>query len=390
MCALYSSITLSRGVGAPGGSICTALRLAVSSIVSRLFNAQLEVVMLFMKIVLKKSVSKVFLYYRNAFFAATSVAISKDMESKALDAMDMDGEFFSFPYEPYSIQLDLMRQLWETLERGHCGIFESPTGTGKSISLICGALTWLTKHTDEFGLVQASQNAENTDAETGEHMKPNNNAEPSWLSDFEQKTADREVKFRQQMAKEALAGIEKLRLEPEATTKKRKMAIAYNYSERKRGRQSGSNRGSKQDGDDADEHLVDTYDSDRVRRGSSDSDEEGATTKGRFGEEKPDFGVVKIIYCSRTHSQISQFVREIRKTAFAERVRVVSLGSRKNLCTNPNVTKLSSDLRMTDKCLDMMQSGKTKNGKKVGKCPFYEKKLLGHYKDYALVRCNLY
>ncbi|EGZ28158.1 hypothetical protein PHYSODRAFT_470654 [Phytophthora sojae] len=269
----------------------------------------------------------------------------------------MDGAFFSFPYEPYSIQLDLMRQIWETLERGHCGIFESPTGTGKSISLICGALTWLTKHTDD------------------------------WLSDFEQKTADQEVKFRQQMAKEALAGIEKLRLEPEATTKKRKMAIAYNYTDRKRGRQSNSTSSSrerKQDGDDADEHLVDAYDSDRVRRGSTDSDEESAVTRGRFGEEKPDFGVVKIIYCSRTHSQISQFVREIRKTAFAERIRVVSLGSRKNLCTNPNVTKLTSDLRMTDKCLDMMQSGKTKNGKKVGKCPFYEKELLGHYKDYAL------
>lgn len=258
-----------------------------------------------------------------------------------------------------------------------------------SPSASSAALTWLTKHTDEYGLLQASQNVANSDAKAEDQERPKKkSAEPSWLSDFEQKTADQEVKFRQQMAKEALAGIEKLRLEPEATTKKRKMAIAYNYTDRKRGRQSNSTSSSrerKQDGDDADEHLVDAYDSDRVRRGSTDSDEESAVTRGRFGEEKPDFGVVKIIYCSRTHSQISQFVREIRKTAFAERIRVVSLGSRKNLCTNPNVTKLTSDLRMTDKCLDMMQSGKTKNGKKVGKCPFYEKELLGHYKDYALV-----
>ncbi|KAJ8556860.1 hypothetical protein ON010_g9103 [Phytophthora cinnamomi] len=278
-----------------------------------------------------------------------------------------------------------MRQLWDTLERGHCGIFESPTGTGKSISLICGALTWLTTHTDEYGLLQAPQPVAIDGSKAAEQEpKKEKCAEPSWLSDFEQKTADREIKFRQQMAREALAGIEKLRLEPEATTKKRKMAIAYNHNERKRGRQSISRRESKQQGEDGDEHLVDAYDSDRVRRGSADSGEESATTSGRFGEEKPDFGVVKIIYCSRTHSQISQFVREIRKTAFAERIRVVSLGSRKNLCTNPNVTKLNSDLRMTDKCLDMMQSSKTKNGKRVGKCPFYEKELLGHYKDYAL------
>lgn len=36
---------------------------------------------------------------------------------------------FPFPFEPYSIQKDFMRELYMTLERGQVGIFESPTGT---------------------------------------------------------------------------------------------------------------------------------------------------------------------------------------------------------------------------------------------------------------------
>ena len=36
-----------------------------------------------------------------------------------------------------------MSNLYSCLDQGHIGIFESPTGTGKSLSLICGALRWL-------------------------------------------------------------------------------------------------------------------------------------------------------------------------------------------------------------------------------------------------------
>ena len=39
-------------------------------------------------------------------------------------------EEFKFPFTPYPIQIDFMRQLYETVEAGKVGIFESPTGTG--------------------------------------------------------------------------------------------------------------------------------------------------------------------------------------------------------------------------------------------------------------------
>lgn len=43
-------------------------------------------------------------------------------------------EEFPFPFQPYDIQKDFMRELYLALDRGHVGIFESPTGTVRTAS----------------------------------------------------------------------------------------------------------------------------------------------------------------------------------------------------------------------------------------------------------------
>ncbi|EFJ17218.1 hypothetical protein SELMODRAFT_9067, partial [Selaginella moellendorffii] len=54
-----------------------------------------------------------------------------------------------FPYRAYGSQLAFMGKVITTLERafrdpdGHCNaLLESPTGSGKSLSLLCAALAW--------------------------------------------------------------------------------------------------------------------------------------------------------------------------------------------------------------------------------------------------------
>ena len=47
---------------------------------------------------------------------------------------------FGFPFDPYPIQSQLMNAIYNSAEQGNIAIFESPTGTGKSLSTICAVI----------------------------------------------------------------------------------------------------------------------------------------------------------------------------------------------------------------------------------------------------------
>lgn len=83
------------------------------------------------------------------------------------------GVDFKFPYPPYSEQIKLMEGIYECIESSSVGCFESPTGTGKSLSAICASFTWLLK--EENNVLQKSSGGigEVSSSETGD-----------WLSDM--------------------------------------------------------------------------------------------------------------------------------------------------------------------------------------------------------------
>lgn len=77
-----------------------------------------------------------------------------------------------------------------------------------------------------------------------------------------------------------------------------------------------------------------------------------------IGKCEPGSGVRKILYAARTHSQLSQFVGEVHRTAWGDDVRIVALGGRKMLCGNKEVTgrnKNRSEAVITEKCLDLQK-----------------------------------
>ena len=47
-----------------------------------------------------------------------------------------------FPFEAYECQLEYMEKVLESLQGGGNALLESPTGTGKTMCLLCATLAW--------------------------------------------------------------------------------------------------------------------------------------------------------------------------------------------------------------------------------------------------------
>jgi regulator of telomere elongation helicase 1 len=56
--------------------------------------------------------------------------------------LPIEGIEVDFPFPPYGVQLQYMARMISALRMGNNACLESPTGTGKSLSLLCAALAW--------------------------------------------------------------------------------------------------------------------------------------------------------------------------------------------------------------------------------------------------------
>ncbi|OQV21781.1 Regulator of telomere elongation helicase 1-like protein [Hypsibius exemplaris] len=56
------------------------------------------------------------------------------------------GIAIEFPYEPYAIQVNYMEKVIEALQTKSNALLESPTGTGKTLCLLCASMAWLEHH----------------------------------------------------------------------------------------------------------------------------------------------------------------------------------------------------------------------------------------------------
>uniref|UniRef100_A0A8B9GZW5 ATP-dependent DNA helicase DDX11 n=1 Tax=Astyanax mexicanus TaxID=7994 RepID=A0A8B9GZW5_ASTMX len=282
---------------------------------------------------------------------------------------------FPFPFKPYTIQERFMESLYAALEQGKVGIFESPTGTGKSLSLICGALTWLRDHEEKkkeeaARLLQEKEVERKGDGDGGEKDCNGDKSggsgaatEPDWVSDFVQKRAEREIvnKLKDEEIKRKRR---EERLEMIRHNAQLKYAMKRKDNEAEKLLQLSKQELSSEEKSHEEEEeglIVADYESD-----------DEATPKPRICDEDDDDDLEE---------------EHVTKVCFIEC----------NLCVNPDVTRLGSVQLINDRCMELQKNKHDKQSKtdlepkrrrSVAKatCPFtgYEKMMA--MRDEVLVK----
>ncbi|KAM7396648.1 hypothetical protein PAMP_019674 [Pampus punctatissimus] len=311
--------------------------------------------------------------------------------------MDNGRTQFPFPYQPYTIQEKFMQALYSALDQSKVGIFESPTGTGKSLSLICGALSWLTdfeerRRQEAAALLQEGETV--LSSSVAESSTTSSSAEPDWITDFVQKKAERDLvsKLKEDELKRKKR---EERLEMIRNNVQLKYAMKRKSCEEDEAfklLQLSKEEQTEAPGDQDDEELI-------IAEYESDDESKSRSRFCADEEEEEDDEVVeehvtKIYYCSRTHSQLAQFVHEVQKSPFSKDISLVTLGSRQNLCVNEEVRRLGSIQRINDRCMEMQKNKhekqhheegvKRKRGPAKTVCPYNKASALQQMRDEVL------
>uniref|UniRef100_A0A8R7NXV1 Helicase ATP-binding domain-containing protein n=1 Tax=Triticum urartu TaxID=4572 RepID=A0A8R7NXV1_TRIUA len=255
-------------------------------------------------------------------------------------------DFPPFPFVPYPIQTEFMSFLYSALSSGPraLALLESPTGTGKTLSIICSALQWLLDHRDAASLGHPERANGSAPAAVG-----GEDDEPDWMRDFT--------------------------LQPLPPKKDIRKKSETHPSRRHGTKKVGGSEKSERirENDEEEEFLLDEYESDdgegtgrqagkRAHCGGASSSSSSESEDDEDEEE----ATPKVYFTSRTHSQLSQFVGELKRTNFSGKLRTVCLGSRKSLCINMDVQKLGSANRINERCLELLKNKKSSKIKVEG------------------------
>ena len=292
-------------------------------------------------------------------------------------------ESIPFPFTPYTQQRDLMEAILDCFDSSGVGVFESPTGTGKSLSVICSAMYWLRKEENSIiedvqRLKMRNKHISSVSSSSSSRRPRDINQPDDWLEEWiEESNQNGGNGHEMEQKLEALikynAMLSRISRQSQIQHQRKLMTeksikidhgIKDHYVMKKVQRIDKSRKDVVVSGDNSyDEHFegedlssnsfaLDDYDSDGNTSETLRDEDVG------LGYRDVDRGGIKglklpkIFYCSRTHSQLSQFINEIRRTTYKD-VRCITLGSRKTFCINEEINRHGMENIITEKCLEL-------------------------------------
>ncbi|TGZ70579.1 hypothetical protein CRM22_003119 [Opisthorchis felineus] len=261
-------------------------------------------------------------------------------------------EFPDFPFpNPYPQQVALMQSIYDTLERNRCGIFQSPTGTGKSLSLLTASLRWLL---DRNSTVQPKLK------DLREKLKAINT--PSMQSDLDWVMAYEKSRMEKLIIEPELEDLARVndcleKISDLKTSSSKLLSDLLNDSCVTSARHSiaiDPQEEAFDEGIQVEEFLFD------IANENLEPIEDEERSKPATDAEQP--RILQIIYCSRTHSQLNQVLGELKRCrSLINQITAVQLAARHSLCTNKKIYRLSHPEAINEACLEL--------GRSKQKCP---------------------
>lgn len=78
------------------------------------------------------------------------------------ETMLMSGVQVDFPYKPYPCQIAMLARIIKALQQSKNCLLESPTGTGKTLTLLCASLAWQQKEIEQIRMSSTNETKDNS------------------------------------------------------------------------------------------------------------------------------------------------------------------------------------------------------------------------------------